>query len=157
MRYGSTDVAILLGAALESARAATPSEHAVVIRSEGELGGFHCDVQLVRSAVENLLVNALQTESAPMTIDLVATRSTSHLRVDVLDRGPGVSDAAKERLFTPFFTTRARGTGLGLTIVSRVAKAHGGTLEHRETPGGGATFTLCLPFRTREPGRPREA
>ncbi len=157
LRYGSTDVAILLGAALESARAATPSEHAVVIRSEGELGGFHCDVQLVRSAVENLLVNALQTESAPMTIDLVATRSTSHLRVDVLDRGPGVSDAAKERLFTPFFTTRARGTGLGLTIVSRVAKAHGGTLEHRETPGGGATFTLCLPFRTREPGRPREA
>ncbi len=71
--------------------------------------------------------------------------------IAVADHGPGIPDAIESKIFTPFFTTRPTGTGLGLPVVQRIAEAHGGTLTHRPTPGGGATFELRLPRAPRTP------
>jgi signal transduction histidine kinase len=57
-----------------------------------------------------------------------------------------VPEPLRDKVFAPFFTTRAAGTGLGLAIVQNVAAAHGGTVTCGETPGGGATFSLRLPL-----------
>ena len=68
------------------------------------------------------------------------------LRIDVVDDGDGVPPELRERIFAPFFTLRARGTGLGLAVVRRVVEAHRGTVSIETTPGGGATFVLKLPI-----------
>lgn len=69
------------------------------------------------------------------------------VRIAVVDRGRGVPESLRSRLFDPFYSTKAAGagTGLGLTVVQAVAAGHGGRVEVDETPGGGATFRLVLP------------
>ncbi len=64
---------------------------------------------------------------------------------DVADRGPGVSEENKKRIFTPFFTTRAKGMGLGLSIVKGIVEGHGGAIVERGVPGEGARFLIVLP------------
>ena len=64
----------------------------------------------------------------------------------VADTGPGLSDEAKTRLFTPFFTTKKHGTGLGLPMVARIAHAHDGTIETAASPAGGAEFRVRIPL-----------
>ena len=72
------------------------------------------------------------------------------LRIEIADDGDGVPLEARLRLFTPFFTTRATGTGLGLALVRRIAGAHGGTVDYEPTLDGGASFVLRVPLRARD-------
>jgi two-component system sensor kinase FixL len=65
--------------------------------------------------------------------------------VTVCDSGSGFSDGAVDRLFEPFFSTKAEGTGMGLAIARSLIEAHNGTLSGENGPGGGARFTICLP------------
>jgi signal transduction histidine kinase len=68
-----------------------------------------------------------------------------HIEVRFQDTGPGIAPAAMKNLFIPFFTTKERGTGLGLPISQRIIENHGGFIEARSRPGSGATFTVVLP------------
>ena len=67
------------------------------------------------------------------------------MRVTVADRGGGVAPEHESRLFTPFFTTKERGLGLGLAICRSVAEMHGGRLWHDKRPEGGTAFHFSLP------------
>ena len=67
------------------------------------------------------------------------------LSVTIADDGPGVPEAAQSHLFSPFFTTKARGTGLGLALCHRIVAEHGGIIAHEPRPGGGARFCVTLP------------
>ena len=67
-------------------------------------------------------------------------------RVTVRDSGPGIPADVRERIFTPFFTTKARGTGLGLPTAKRIVEAHGGSIAVRCPPGGGTTVEVGLPL-----------
>jgi signal transduction histidine kinase len=64
------------------------------------------------------------------------------------DSGPGVPVAARDRIFEPFFTSKAKGSGLGLSIVHAIVAQHGGSVEVDDAPGGGARFNLRLPRLT---------
>ncbi|MDB5215562.1 MAG: Nitrogen regulation protein NtrY [Myxococcaceae bacterium] len=70
--------------------------------------------------------------------------------VETTDDGEGVPPDARDRLFTPFFTTRAAGTGLGLALVKRIVEAHGGTVAYESPEDGGASFVLRVPLRERD-------
>ena len=61
------------------------------------------------------------------------------------DRGPGLSSEVTDKLFTPFFTTRADGTGLGLSVAQHIAILHGGTIKAENREDGGARFTIWVP------------
>ncbi|MGC2231904.1 MAG: ATP-binding protein, partial [Candidatus Acidiferrum sp.] len=66
-------------------------------------------------------------------------------RITVFDNGPGIPLGTLPKLFRPFFTTKAKGTGLGLAVVQKIIVQHGGKVEARNRPEGGAAFIVTLP------------
>jgi signal transduction histidine kinase len=93
----------------------------------------------------NLVRNALQAMPGGGTLTVGAAAGSDGIRLTVGDTGSGIPAAAREEIFRPFFTTRARGTGLGLTVVRGLTEAMGGRLEVESEVGLGATFTVVLP------------
>jgi len=119
-------------------------------------GPIHVDVDpvLIGHAVFNLLSNAGQASPADTAITVTLAPDTGPgghdhgWRLAVRDHGPGLNDDIIEKIFTPFFTTRAEGTGLGLPVVQHVAILHEGQITAGNAPGGGADFALWLPDQT---------
>jgi signal transduction histidine kinase len=106
------------------------------------------DAQLLERAVRNLLHNAVgaqQRSGRSEAIELTLASTAEALDLAIADRGDGISDEIKERLFQPFATSRADGVGLGLALSRRIVDLHGGrlTLEPRE--GGGAVAAMTFP------------
>lgn len=109
------------------------------------------DRQAISGALINLLENALQACRSGGKVSLaVGGEGSPFAAFQVEDSGEGIPEAARERLFEPFFTTRGEGSGLGLAIVRQVAEAHDGWVEWAPRSEGGSCFTLFLPFATRE-------
>jgi len=102
--------------------------------------------EALQSAILNLATNALQACTAAPRLRLEVRRAGPAL-VELLlgDNGPGIPEEVREKVFTPFFTTRADGTGLGLPVVRAIVLAHDGDLWMRSTPGQGTTFGLRIP------------
>jgi two-component system, sensor histidine kinase FlrB len=107
------------------------------------------DGEMLRRAVLNLVLNALDALPDGGELTLTACRSSEGLEIEVADSGPGIPPPLLDRLFEPFFTTKSSGTGLGLAIVERIVAAHGGRAQVVNCPEGGAAFTLIIPERTR--------
>jgi signal transduction histidine kinase len=87
----------------------------------------------------------VQSDEALRSFD-AAIVAGGFCRVAVADAGPGIPPAIREKIFTPFFTTRSRGTGLGLPTAKRLVEAHHGTIQIDCPPGGGTTVTVLLPL-----------
>ena len=100
----------------------------------------------ISGALINLLENALQAVGEGGQVLFLASRKGSEALFLVRDNGRGIPLELQERLFEPFFTTRADGTGLGLAIARGVARAHGGEIGLQSTLGKGSEFSLCLPL-----------
>ncbi len=103
------------------------------------------DRDMLRRAVLNLTLNSLDVMPEGGELVITACRIRDGLEIEVADSGPGIQEAALQRLFEPFFTTKSAGTGLGLAIVERIAEAHGGLIYAANCPEGGAAFTLRIP------------
>ncbi|MEO8799092.1 MAG: ATP-binding protein, partial [Polyangiaceae bacterium] len=107
------------------------------------------DPVLLRIAFVNLIVNAVQAmpEGGKLIVELSSTRDKERdaIAIDVYDTGKGIPQDAIGRVFEPFFTTRASGTGLGLALVRRIVEAHDGTVRAESDPRSGARFTIILP------------
>jgi signal transduction histidine kinase len=99
----------------------------------------------LKQAVLNLVLNALQATPAGGHVVVRAGGDPRRLVVEVSDDGEGMSPETRERAFTPFFTTREEGTGLGLALVRRIVEQHGGSVDISSTPGEGTTVTLVFP------------
>ncbi|MCU0932872.1 MAG: ATP-binding protein [Thiobacillaceae bacterium] len=111
------------------------------------------DRQAIFGALVSLLENALQASQAGGRVSLaVGGEGSPFAAFLVEDSGAGIPEAARERLFEPFFTTRGEGSGLGLAIARQVAEAHGGWIEWSERDEGGSRFTLFLPYSGPETG-----
>jgi signal transduction histidine kinase len=78
-------------------------------------------------------------------VDIAVSSEGGGVAVSVADHGPGVPAELSARIFEPYVTTKADGTGLGLALVRQTVDAHHGTIALSETPGGGATFRLTFP------------
>lgn len=117
------------------------------------------DAPHVKQALLNLMLNAVQAmgghrAEGPRELILKTLRPrTDEVQVHVIDTGPGIDPATRERLFEPYFTTKPGGTGLGLATARRIAEAHDGRLELFSEPGKGSDFVLCFPVSAPSPGR----
>lgn len=105
------------------------------------VGKILADREMYRQALFNFLNNAIQASPEGGTVEVIVRRPRAdQFRVEVSDRGKGVEPENVERLFTPYFTTRACGTGLGLAITRRIAAVHGWTVGYHPRGGGGSVF-----------------
>jgi len=103
----------------------------------------------------NLCLNAIQAMAERGgTLTLSAQSRRNWLEIAVQDTGVGIPPERSERLFDPFYTTRATGMGLGLFSCKRIVEAHGGLLTVRSAPGEGACFTVLLPTLPRRKAKP---
>jgi two-component system sensor histidine kinase FlrB len=98
----------------------------------------------LRGALLNLVNNAVEAGARNITVS-IQPGDLGGIGIAVMDDGPGISPEQQSKLFEPFYTTKSNGTGLGLAVVDSVARAHGGSVTCRSTPGKGTRFTLNLP------------
>ena len=124
----------------------------VTISVEGEFAELTGDEGLLRQAFLNLLRNAAESAAgqpfgARVTVHGSEEASSGHLtqRISIQDNGPGIPQESLPKVFVPFYTTKAQGTGLGLAIVQKIIVQHGGSVEARNMPEGGAEFIVWLP------------
>jgi signal transduction histidine kinase len=104
---------------------------------------------LLRRALANLLRNAVEATPPDRrgeagAVSLSGQAGAGEVALSVGDRGPGIQPGQREKIFLPFYSTKADGAGLGLAIVARIAELHGGTVDVDARPGGGSLFTLRL-------------
>lgn len=102
-------------------------------------------------AILNLVINALQSEATKIDLTL-ASMDDSGIQISVEDNGKGMSEEIRAQAFSPFYTTKAQGTGLGLAVVFAVVKAHGGRVTLESTEGIGTQVTIYLPCLNRNVG-----
>jgi two-component system, LuxR family, sensor kinase FixL len=126
-----------------------PSLKAVIVRIEGSAPPVDADAELLKIVIQNLLVNGAQAMHGQGAISVNLEPIDGLCRVTVRDTGPGIPAEVRERIFTPFFTTKARGTGLGLSTAKRIIVAHGGSITVSCPPGGGTTVEFTLPLAVR--------
>jgi signal transduction histidine kinase len=105
------------------------------------------DRDMLRRAVLNLSLNALDAMPDGGRLFITTYFGSEGLELEIADTGPGLSEQAQRRAFEPFFTTKSNGTGLGLAIVDRIAEVHGGDVAAANCPEGGAAFTIRIPQR----------
>ncbi len=122
---------------------------------------IRCDSNQIHRALINLVSNALEAQSEigrtePVEITLEGGRWKSEsgearaLHIRVFDRGPGVPEAERRRIFEPDVTSKSQGMGLGLAIVENTIERHGGVISVDDRDGGGAVFTVTLPVPSEE-------
>jgi len=103
------------------------------------------DLEAMKRALLNLVVNAIQ--AAPTTdgrVHITADNDADRVTLRISDNGPGVPEARRQQIFQPFFTTKQKGTGLGLALVHKTVTQHRGTVKVEDAEGGGAQFVLTL-------------
>ena len=101
-------------------------------------------LNLLRNAVEAMSSGATGQDQRILTVRLTQSED-HHVQIRVLDRGPGIPREIRENLFTPFFTTKSSGMGMGLNICRSIVEFHRGRLWFEDNPEGGTVFIISLP------------
>jgi signal transduction histidine kinase len=128
------------------ARCAGAGDARVCLEVAPEAERASIDAERLQEAIAWLIRNGIQAAPEPAVVRVAAYRSGPRLCVDVIDHGPGIAPADAGRVFEPFFTTTASGTGLSLPLARRIARDHGGDLRALPGPDGvGACFRFEIP------------
>lgn len=127
---------------VRDAAASVTGKGEIVIEASQAPARWSLDGGRIREALINLIDNAI---AAGPPVAVTVRRDRDRLVLEVADRGPGVAEDDRDKVFEPFFTGKTQGTGLGLAIVRRVVELHHGTIAVYPNPGGGAVFRAELP------------
>jgi two-component system, LuxR family, sensor kinase FixL len=125
-----------------------PSLKDIRVDVEGSAPPILADPDMLRIVFQNLLVNGAQAMQGRGTIHVGIGASDSSCRIVFADSGPGIPDEIRDKIFTAFFTTKARGSGLGLATAKQFIDAHGGQIDIECPPEGGTVVTVRLPSHT---------
>jgi signal transduction histidine kinase len=109
------------------------------------------DVTQMQQVLVNLIKNAMQAMTKGGTLTLQTGEGADGVWLSVADTGGGIPQEQINRIFEPFYTTKKKGSGLGLMIVQRIIRAHGGRIDLESHVGRGTTFRIWLPLHERKP------
>ena len=123
-----------------------PALKELAVNVEGSSPSVLGDAELLKIITQNLLLNSAHAMDGRGAVEVTVSVDGNGCTISVADTGPGIPGDVREKLFTPFFTTKARGTGLGLSTAKRLIEAHGGTIAITCPPTGGTTVILRLPL-----------
>jgi hypothetical protein len=143
----ATDVADLVDGAMELALiTARKLKVKIDVSCPSDIPQVLCDSVLIEQVLLNLLRNAMEASvpTGAKRVQLNIEKSDSMIVFKVSDHGIGLSDEVRVNLFTPFFSTKSSGMGIGLNICRSIAETHHGRITAENNPDGGATFTLTL-------------
>jgi signal transduction histidine kinase len=124
------------------------AEHAgVTIKHDcpRELPDINADPAMLRQAILNLAINACQAMPNGGTLKIACRTSHGHVEIDVEDTGVGIPPEHLQKIFDLYFTTKEKGSGIGLSMVYRIVQLHDGDVEVQSTPGAGTRFRLVFP------------
>jgi signal transduction histidine kinase len=118
----------------------------VSVRQEAEGVEVRVDRDLLKQAVLNVVVNAMQAmpEGGELSIEASATKDTAELRIS--DTGTGIPAEVRDKIFRLYFSTKKEGSGIGLAMTFRIVQIHDGTIDFTSEPGKGTTFVIRLPI-----------
>ncbi len=121
-------------------------EHKITLRFEpcAELRPFPLDPAKIKQALLNLLLNALEATEPEGSIQVKTELAGGTVRLLVRDSGQGIPPEQRDQLFKPFYTTKTRGSGLGLAVADQNVRAHKGRIELDSEPGQGSTFSMII-------------
>jgi signal transduction histidine kinase len=125
--------------------AAQKQQGQVIVNITAESCTVPCDIQLLERAMANLVKNAMEVNRNHEPIQITCGREENRWYFTIEDNGPGIAPEHLDKLFTPFFTTKAKGTGLGLVITKDIIQAHGGRIGAKNRKKGGAVFSFWIP------------
>lgn len=123
-----------------------PSLHDLQIEVHGSAPPVPADAEMLKIVFQNLMLNSAHATQGKGRIRVDITADDSTCAISVADNGPGIPAEVRQKLFTPFFTTKSRGTGLGLPTVKRLVQAHNGEVSIDCPQGGGTTVVVRLPL-----------
>ena len=109
------------------------------------------DATQLQQVLVNLVKNAAQAMTTGGILTLQTGENNDGVWVGVADTGGGIPQEQLNRIFEPFYTTKKKGSGLGLMIVQRIVRAHNGRIELESNVGKGTTFRIWLPLHERKP------
>jgi signal transduction histidine kinase len=121
----------------------------VTLKKDLQLGDLEVllDEDEIRQVLVNLMENACQAMTSGGTLN-VGTRSyAEQIEIIIADTGCGIPQEHLNKIFAPFFTTKSRGTGLGLAVVKKIIERHQGTMQVKSKVGEGTAFHITLPLR----------
>lgn len=147
----SQDLQAIIAETVELAELDTQSQGMAIVHEHcADLPSIRADRIMLQQVVLNLIRNgiaAMQGHASPgQPLIISSTRMGGFVETRVLDRGPGVAPAHEDKIFTPFFTTKPDGMGMGLNICRSIIEFHGGRLWASANPAGGAIFHFTLPI-----------
>ena len=140
------DLIELLQSTMSDLRTLRPGNYGLRFRASGD-AVVPCDQTLMRQSFLNLLINAVEALDAPGTISVFvdSMNDWEAVRILIEDTGRGIPSDVMMKIFLPFYTTKAHGTGLGLSLVQKIVLAHNGRIEVQNIDTGGTRFTVTLP------------
>jgi two-component system sensor kinase FixL len=145
-RRAPTDV-VLLATSIAALMAQDPALQGVDIAVEGSAPAVSVDAEMLRIVLHNLLVNGAHAMHGRGRIDVAVVAQDSACRISVSDHGPGIPANIRDKVFTPFFTTKSLGSGLGLPTAKRLIEAHDGSIAIDPSATGGTTVVVQLPMQ----------
>ena len=151
----NVDIDALLEDVIGDVRNSRPGEYEL-IRTARTRATVECDATLVRQMFQNLLLNAVEAVSVAsgnkgrisIHMERVQERDTESVRIVIEDNGAGIPAGELTKIFYPFFTTKPRGTGLGLSLVQKIVMAHNGRIEAQNAEPHGARFLVMFPVHS---------
>jgi hypothetical protein len=126
----------------------------VNLNIQGNLPKINIKEHHLFEIVNNIVKNALEAMEQDGLLLILAGRIDNKVVITIQDTGPGISPASEEKIFSPFFTTKEKGTGLGLVVVKKLVEDNDGTIDIRSIPEKGTTFIISFPIE--EKGEPNE-
>ena len=125
-------------------RVSVPENIKVTMKLTDDLPEISADKTQLHQVFFNIILNGLQAMSGGGSLAIVSRKKDNFIEVDIADTGQGISKEDMNKIFEPLFSTKAQGTGLGLSVCRSIIEGHEGAIEMESEPGKGARFVVRL-------------